>query len=188
MSVPCITCRTEYSSAEAHFQLQMRCGIRGGAMFAAVPAGCYLPAHLQVSILFLQAGGSRAITMLCQKQVVCNGFMNFCHELILCHGCSEATRRKRGWGACMKCASKSGSFFHDKASVLTFCFLDAKGKWRGSTKRRRPGRQSGQRGTSSLDTIPGCGGWLSPLWVLRSHVCCHSLKAALIARSSLSQA
>lgn len=116
MSVPWIICRTEYSSAEAPFQLQIRCGISGGAMFAAVPEGCYLLACLQVATLFLQAGGSHAITMLGQKQVICSGLVNFCHELILCHDCSEVTRRKRGQGACIKCASKSGSFFHDKAN------------------------------------------------------------------------
>lgn len=89
-------------------------------MFAAVPVGCYLPTCLQV-------GGSCAITMLGQKQVICSGLVN-CHEFILCHGCSEATQRKSGQGASMRCASKSGSFFHDKASALRFCFLDAKGK------------------------------------------------------------
>lgn len=45
-------------------------------------------------------------------------------------------QRKRKQGLFMRCASKSRSFFHDKASALTFCFLDAKGKWKGRIKGR----------------------------------------------------
>lgn len=127
MSISYITCRTGYSSGEAHFQLQMHCGISGGDVFAAVRDGCYLSACLK-------AGGRHAITMLGQKQVICSGLVNFCHKLILCHGCSEATQRKRGQGTFIRCASKSGSFFHDKASAWTFYFLDAKGKWRRAQK------------------------------------------------------
>lgn len=39
-------------------------------------------------------------------------------------------------------------------------------KVRRCMKRRRSSGQSGERGTSSLNTIPGCGGWSSPFSVL----------------------
>lgn len=90
-----------------------------------------------------------------QKHVVCHDLVNFDPELILCH--SWSGKKKRRQGLCMRCASKSGSFFHDKASAMKFGFLDDKGKWKGRTKRRRARRQSRERLTSSLNTLPDWG-------------------------------
>lgn len=78
--------------------------------------------------------------------------------------------------------------------ALTFCFLDVKGKWKGSTKRKRPEGESGERGTSVLNTIPSCRGWPSTLSVLPpTHRCAAApqiqlwLPAAHYLRHNLSQ-
>lgn len=99
------------------------------------------------------------------------------------------SRENRRKGLCMRCSSKSGFVLHDKASAMTFCFLGAKGKWKGRTKRKRARRQSRERCTSSLNTLPGRVGLVITVFSpsAPSQMCCQSSKLALINRSLLSQ-
>lgn len=86
MSIQFITHRTGYKNVEAHFQLQMHCGISRRAIFSAVPVR-YLPACLE-------APQSCAITVLSQKHLVCCDLVNFGPELILCHSWNETEKKK----------------------------------------------------------------------------------------------
>lgn len=124
--------------------------------FAAVPIE--LPTCLQVVILLSQACRNCAITILGQKHVICHGLVNFCHVLFLCHGCSEVTPRKREWGASVLCKSKQ----------------------------RRFSGQSGERGTYSFNLFQVW--WFVTTtfsYSATSQVCCHSSKAVLIVKISL---
>lgn len=129
----------------------MHCGISGRAraIFSAVLVG-YLLACLQV-------GWSCAITMPSQKHVVCCDLVIFGH-LILCHSCSEAEKKKT-WSVYKACI-QIWVLFPWQGICLDILFPRCQRKVKGKNKKKRASKQGRERGTPSLNILPGWSVWL----------------------------